>query len=37
MCKEGYTVTFPEFIRIGLPYTAAAVVAGCGLLWLVWA
>lgn len=35
--KEGYSVTFPEFMRIGLPYTAAAVVAGCGLLWLVWA
>ena len=34
--KEGYAVTFPEFIRIGLPYTAAAVIAGCGLLWLVW-
>ncbi len=34
--KEGYRVTFREFIRVGLPYTVAAVLAGCGVLWLVW-
>ena len=35
--KEGYIVNFPEFIRVGLPYTVMAVLAGCGLIWLVWA
>ena len=34
--KEGYTVSFGEFMRIGLPYTMIAVLAGYLYLWLVW-
>jgi len=34
--KEGYPVTFGEFMRIGLPFTIVAVLAGCTLIWLVW-
>lgn len=34
--KEGYCVSFREFMRIGLPFTLAAVVAGCALIWAVW-
>jgi Na+/H+ antiporter NhaD/arsenite permease-like protein len=35
--KEGYPVTFPQFMRVGLPFTVVAVLAGCGLIWLIWA
>lgn len=34
--KRGYTVSFGEFMKIGIPYTAAAVVAACLLVWFVW-
>lgn len=34
--REGHAVSFPAFMRIGLPFTLAAVLAGCGLIWLVW-
>jgi len=34
--KEGYPVTFREFMRIGLPFTIVAVLAGCTLIWFVW-
>jgi len=34
--KEGYSVSFREFMRIGLPYTILAVLAGCTLIWVVW-
>jgi len=34
--KEGYPVTFGEFMRIGLPFTIVAVLAGCTLIWFVW-
>ncbi len=35
--KEGYQVSFGEFMRIGLPYTLVAVMAGYLFLWFVWA
>ena len=35
--KEGYQVSFQEFLRIGLPYTLTAVLAGYLYLWFVWA
>lgn len=35
--KNGYVVTFRDFIKIGLPFTLAAVVAGYLFLWFVWA
>ena len=34
--KEGHPVTFRQFMAIGLPFTIAAVLAGCALIWLVW-
>ena len=35
--KEGYTVTNKDFIRIGLPFTLSAVIAGYVLIWFIWA
>ncbi len=34
--KRGIHVTFLEFVKIGLPFTIAAVVPSCIFLWLVW-
>lgn len=34
--KEGYDVTFKEFVKIGVPYTLTAVVAGYLFIWFVW-
>lgn len=34
--KEGETVRTCDFLRIGVPFTLAAVVAGSVYLWLVW-
>ena len=34
--KEGYEVSFKDFARIGIPFTAAAVIAAYAFLWLVW-
>jgi Na+/H+ antiporter NhaD/arsenite permease-like protein len=33
---ENEKVGFKDFLRIGLPFTIAAVAAGGGFLWLVW-
>jgi len=35
--KEGYQVSFGEFMRIGVPYTLTAVLAGYVYFWLIWA
>ena len=35
--KEGYQVSFTEFMRIGLPYTLVAVMTGYLYFWFVWA
>ena len=35
--KEGYQVSFGEFMRIGVPYTLTAVLVGYLFLWFVWA
>lgn len=35
--KEGYPVSFCEFMRIGVPYTLTAVTVGYLFLWFVWA
>jgi Na+/H+ antiporter NhaD/arsenite permease-like protein len=35
--KRGYTVGFGEFMRVGVPFTAAAVLAACVFVWWVWA
>ncbi|MDD2601110.1 MAG: SLC13 family permease [Kiritimatiellae bacterium] len=34
--KEGYPVSFREFMRIGVPFTIVAVLAGCAVIWVVW-
>jgi Na+/H+ antiporter NhaD/arsenite permease-like protein len=34
--KEGYTVRFGEFTKIGLPFTLAAVIAAYLLVWFIW-
>lgn len=34
--KEGYDVSFKKFMRIGVPYTLAAVLVGYVFIWLVW-
>lgn len=34
--KEGYEVSFRDFMRIGVPYTLTAVFAGYVYLWIVW-
>ncbi|MFZ5774399.1 MAG: SLC13 family permease [Thermodesulfobacteriota bacterium] len=34
--REGYEITFTEFIHIGLPFTIAATVAASTFVWFVW-
>ncbi len=34
--KNGETVRTRDFLRIGVPFTLAAVLSGYGYLWLVW-
>lgn len=34
--KEGYQVSFTEFMRIGLPYTLVAVMTGYLYFWFLW-
>ncbi len=35
--KEGYEVAFPDFMKIGIPYTLTAVLVGYLFIWFVWA
>lgn len=35
--KEGYQVSFTEFMRIGIPYTLVAVMTGYLFFWFIWA
>ncbi len=34
--KEGYTVKFRQFVNIGLPFTAVAVITASLFIWLIW-
>lgn len=34
--KNGYRVSFWEFVRVGLPFTLAATAAGAAFIWFVW-
>ncbi len=34
--REGYQVKFSQFIKIGLPFTFAAVMGSCLFNWLIW-
>jgi Na+/H+ antiporter NhaD/arsenite permease-like protein len=36
LARLGYKVGFGEFVKIGLPFTVAATVAGGAFIWLVW-
>lgn len=35
--KEGYEVSFGDFMKIGIPFTLTAVIAGYLFVWIVWA
>ena len=35
--REGYQVSFGDFMRIGVPYTLTAVLVGYLYLWFIWA
>ncbi|MDO4620483.1 MAG: SLC13 family permease [Lachnospiraceae bacterium] len=37
LSKEGYEVKTKDFLRIGIPFTLAAVISGYIVNWLVWA
>ncbi len=34
--KRGYAVSFGAFMRIGIPFTLAAVLSACAFVWYVW-
>lgn len=34
--KEGYNVTTGQFMKIGIPFTLAAVLTGYALIWFIW-
>lgn len=34
--KRGYVVSFRQFMAVGIPFTAVAVVAACLFVWIVW-
>ena len=36
LARMGHKVSFAEFVRIGLPFTLAATLAGGAFIWLVW-
>lgn len=35
--KEGHEVSFGDFMKIGMPFTLTAVIAGYLFVWIVWA
>lgn len=34
--KNGFEVSFMQFVRVGLPFTLAATAAGAAFIWFVW-
>ncbi len=34
--KNGFKVSFMDFVKIGLPFTLAATIAGAAFIWFVW-
>jgi Na+/H+ antiporter NhaD/arsenite permease-like protein len=34
--KRGYTVSFRDFMGIGIPFTVAAVFSACAFVWWIW-
>ncbi len=35
--KRGHDVSFGEFMKIGLPFTLAAVISASAFIWFIWA
>jgi len=35
--KQGHAVSFPEFMKVGIPFTLAAVFAAALFTWMIWA
>jgi len=35
--KDGYEVSSWEFMKIGIPFTMAAVISAYIMIWLIWA
>jgi Na+/H+ antiporter NhaD/arsenite permease-like protein len=36
LARYGHKTSFGEFVKIGLPFTLAATIAGSAFIWLVW-
>jgi len=34
--KKGHTVSFREFMGVGIPFTVAAVLSACAFVWWIW-
>lgn len=34
--KHGHTVSFRDFMRVGIPCTVASVLSACAFVWLIW-
>ncbi len=34
--KRGHTVSFREFMGVGIPFTVAAVLSACAFVWWIW-
>ena len=34
--KEGYEITFKDFVKIGVPFTLTAVITGYAFIWIFW-
>jgi Na+/H+ antiporter NhaD/arsenite permease-like protein len=34
--KNGFSVSFMQFVRVGLPFTLAATASGAAFIWFVW-
>ena len=34
--KEGYSVSFKEFFKVGFPFTCAAVLSASIFVWIIW-
>ncbi len=34
--KEGYAITFKDFVKIGVPFTLTAVITGYVFIWIFW-
>ncbi len=34
--KNGFKVSFMDFVKVGLPFTLAATAAGAAFIWIVW-